>query len=156
MNSRRMGSGVSGIGDSSGQHRPIRRSGIGVSVNGCIDIVHSETVSEVNTDNLIGIGSHLKFCLRCDGLIENMGAAIGGILADSGNFSTELGYLLLNSIPVGGGITAVGGLESEGSDTLVHGGHFVHGTFRSLGIGNAVLGVAVSLIKAVDLGGQTV
>ncbi|MNR13809.1 hypothetical protein D3C85_1302380 [compost metagenome] len=44
----------------------------------------------------------------------------------------------------------------QSTHPLQHGGHFIHGAFRSLGNGDAVVGVAVALIQAVDLGGQTV
>ncbi len=79
-----------------------------------------------------------------------------GILINSVDFCTERGNLLLESGAVSGGVSAVGRLECQSADPLVHIGHFVHGAFCGLGEGNAVLSVAVALIKAVDLGSETV
>ncbi|MNZ63663.1 hypothetical protein D3C78_818160 [compost metagenome] len=62
----------------------------------------------------------------------------------------------MQGLAILGGVGTVGRLLGQGAHTLQHAGHFIHGPFCGLRQGDAVVGVAVALIQAVDLGGQTV
>ena len=80
----------------------------------------------------------------------------GGLLGNTCNFLGKLGNFFLQGLAVGCRVGAVGGLNSQHTDALEHVGGFIQGTFNSLGKGNAVVGVAVALVQAINLGGQSV
>ena len=131
-------------------------------------------VTQIKGDGLVAVCTYLKrhrgggsavtvnrigICqILVGGLLagQNLFAAEGGVLGNSVNFGAELGNLLLNGGTVGGRIGAVSRLKCQGADPLVHGGHFVESSFCSLGEGNTVLSIAITLIKTVNLGCQTV
>ena len=85
-----------------------------------------------------------------------MFAPESGVLADSGDFLTELAYLFLNGLTILSGIGTVGRLKRQSPDALVHVRHFVQRPFGGLTEGNPVLGIAVSLIQTVDLRGRPI
>ncbi|MNF88064.1 hypothetical protein D3C77_597670 [compost metagenome] len=88
--------------------------------------------------------------------IQQLLAAKSGIACDPIDFCSQLLVLGLQRIPVIFVIGTISRLLSQGTHPLQHGCHFIHGPFGGLSDGDTVVGVAVALIQAIDLGSQAV